>query len=404
MVERGGPPARSGHPLLGLIMISAETLATIARDLGAREVREKAGKVTCSCLLARWTHYSGSDSKPSMVIFPSGQHGEPIYKCMGCHEEGSLRDLVMELWAATRTNYMHWVMAIDGESGPPPKLSARGYSVPDDPGFIRRAPHIENLQQKKFHDGRPFFDHKSIAEAEQAPEIPDSVYAPYRGSIPRYAIQRGLSVETCREWDLGHDKEGKRLLFPIRDRSNRLVAISGRLYATECLRCGGPVARGRKGPDGKRIRDACTRCGLNEPPKYLHTDGFKRNLVLYGEHRKQDNVDGNVFLVEGHLDMIMLWQHGYRPVVAMLGSAPGRCQIEKLIAYWGRQITVIPDGDKAGEDMVVKVKQLVADRVKVERRKLPDKADAASVLLSLQRREITEESVRGYLGEPTAAA
>jgi hypothetical protein len=382
-----------------MIVISTGTLADIARELGAREVKEKVGKVTCSCLLSRWTHYSGSDSKPSMVIYQAGQHGEPIYKCMGCHEEGSLRDLVMELWAATGRNYMHLVMAIDGDSGPPPKASARALSVPDDPGFRKRA-FIETLQQKKFNDGKPFYDYKSIAEAEQAPEIPDAVFAPYRGSIPRYAIQRGLTVETCKEWDLGHDREGKRLLFPIRDHKNRLVAISGRLYATECLRCGGLIARGRKDHDGKRIRDACTVCGLNEPPKYLHTDGFKRNLVLYGEHRR-DNVDGNVFLVEGHLDMLMLWQHGYRPVVSMLGSAPGRCQIEKLIAYWGRQITVVPDGDKAGEDMVVKVKQFVADRVSVQRRKLPDKADPASVLLALQRQEISESDVRSILGDPT---
>jgi DNA primase len=135
----------------------------------------------------------------------------------------------------------------------------------------------------------------------------------------------------------------------------------------------------------------------------MHSEGFKRNLVLYGEHRKEDDVDGNVYLVEGHLDMLMLWQHGYRPVVAMLGSYPGRCQIEKLIAYWGRRITIIPDGDKAGEDMVVKVKQLVADRVPVVSRKLPSKADAASVIRSRQLGKIDEDRLVEILGPPSVA-
>ena len=141
--------------------------------------------------------------------------------------------------------------------------------------------------------------------------------------------------------------------------------------------------------DGKKVRDTCKICGKWEPPKYLHSDGFKRNLVLYGEHRKQDDVDGNVFLVEGHLDMLLMWQAGYRPVVAMLGSYPGKCQIEKLVAYWGRAITIVPDGDKAGASMAAKVKQLIAGRVKVFVRELPDQSDPGS---------LTRDQMREYIG------
>lgn len=384
-------------------MIDLGTLAAIARDLGAHEVKERGGKLTCSCLLARWTHHSRSDSKPSMVIFPQGRYGDPIYKCMGCHEEGSLRDLVLTLgsmWTGASVDYPRIIAKLDGDGGPAPRASARAQAIPDNPGFKRR-PLPDAAVKKSFDDGKPFYDYQSIAEADGAAEIPAEVYEPYRGGVPRYAIDRGLTVETCKTWDLGHDKEGKRLLFPIRDRKSRLVAISGRLYATRCLWCNGEILRGRVDGDGKRVRDACKECGRFEPPKYLHSDGFKRNLVLYGEHRKEDNIDGNVFLVEGHLDMIMLWQHGYRPVVAMLGSYPGRCQIEKLIAYWGRQVTIVPDGDKAGEDMVVKVKQLVADRVKVVRRKLPEKADAASVIRAHQLGKISTDELREILGDPT---
>jgi len=382
-------------------MTSLGTLAALARDLGAREVRERAGKVTCSCLMARWTHFGGHDTKPSMVLYPHGRYGEPIYKCMGCHEEGALRDLVLEHWAATGRNLMHWVMALDGDGeARPVKASERLRAIPDEPGFRRRQ-HLHNEVVKRFEDGRPFYDYRSLAEADAVAEIPADVYTPYRGSVPRYALDRGLTIETCKDWDLGHDRDGRRLLFPIRDHRDRLVAISGRLYSQVCIHCDGPIVRGERDSEGKRIRDYCRDCRRFEPPKYLHTDGFKRNLVLYGEHRRQDNVDGNVFVVEGHLDMIHLWQAGYRPVVAMLGSHPGPCQIEKLIAYWGRRITVVPDGDPAGIKMVAKIKQLVADRVPVTSRKLPDKADAASLLVAHQRGELSTTDLHAILGEPT---
>ena len=90
------------------------TLAKIARNLGAVEVREKAGKITCSCLLARWTHSGAHDTKPSMVIFPSGRKGDPIYKCLGCHEEGSLRELTLDIWAATGRSQLASLLLIDG--------------------------------------------------------------------------------------------------------------------------------------------------------------------------------------------------------------------------------------------------------------------------------------------------
>lgn len=380
-------------------MIDVSTLAEVARGLGAAEVRARTGKVTCSCLLARWTHAGAHDTKPSMVIFPSGRKGDPIYKCMGCHEEGPLRDLILELWAATGRNYMHWIMLLDGDDVAAKAASTssarfRAWDENDPRKGKATDPWNTSEQALCFSDGKPYYSHQLLAEADAVPEIPWSTFESYAGKIPAYAIKRGLSVETCKTWELGHDKEGKRLLFPIRDRGGRMVAVSGRLYAKDCLYCGGMIIRGSVDADGKKVRDYCRVCDRREGPKYLHSDGFKRNLVLYGEHRKEDDVDGNVFLVEGHLDMIRLWQSGYRPVVSMLGSFPGRCQIEKLIAYWGRLITIVPDGDDAGVAMAAKVKKFVAGRVPVIVKTLPDKSDPGG---------LTTDEMREYIGDPTVA-
>lgn len=376
--------------------LETETLAALARDLGAVQVRARGDKVQCSCLLARWTHFGGRDEKPSMVLFPSGKRDEAIYSCLGCHERGPVRDLVLHhMSAGGSRGLLKWIEVLDGESTEAPtKLSERLKALPEMGKWSnekKKAPMQEREIVKTFNDGKPWYDYKALAQADEVTEISWGAYAEFAGKIPRYALQRGLTVETCKEWDLGHDKTMRRLLFPIKDRKGRLVGISGRLYSQTCVYCDGPIARDEVDENGKKIRAYCKRCDRNEPPKYLHSDEFKRNLVLYGEHRRQDNIDGNVYVVEGHLDMLKMWQSGYRPVVAMLGSYPGGCQIEKLIAYWGRRITIVPDGDKAGADMAAKIRSLVADRVQVSTKKLPDKMDPG---------DLTQEQMSEIIGPP----
>lgn len=341
-------------------------LADVVRAIGGEQVTLGAGKVQCCCLLARWTHSKGRDTRPSMVVFVEGKHGEPIYSCLACHERGSLRDLVLFLWSRTGMDLFPWVELLDDEApdfdGMPTKKSERA-AVIFKAGPPKPSASIETTTKVR-DDGRAFYDYMCIAAAADVPEIPWSVFEPYAGSVPRYAIDpppegRGIAVATCKEWELGHDRGGKRLLFPMRNRKGRLVAISGRIYVEdECIRCGSAFhAR-----EGERAR--CVLCGVPKPPPYLHSDGFKRNLHLYGEHRRQDKTDGRVYLVEGHIDVLIMWQLGYRPVVATLGSYPGPAQIEKLIAYYKR-IIVVPDGDKAGIKFGATVKKMVAGRIPV---------------------------------------
>ncbi len=80
--------------------MDASRLADVVRAIGGEQVTLGAGKVQCCCLLARWTHAKGRDRRPSMVVFPKGQYGEPIYSCLACHDRGSLRDLILFIWSS----------------------------------------------------------------------------------------------------------------------------------------------------------------------------------------------------------------------------------------------------------------------------------------------------------------
>lgn len=351
-----------------------------------------------------------------MAVFM--EDGRAYYTCLSCHERGSLRSLLLFLWTRGQDTF-RWIEVLDGEvevekaARGAEKLKRdfrRGSRQGFDPkAVVPTRPPLMVPTEK----GKAFYDYKAVAEAEQIEPLSEDIYRPYAGSVPRYALERGLTIETCKEWELGHDREMKRLLFPIRDRLGRLVAISGRIYVDDCPRCGGIWIRPCEGcgepesahfeEDGERrcangdtyrpTRPCCAQCGMMQPPKYLHSKGFKRNSILYGEHRQEEAPDGRVYVVEGHLDMIKMWQAGYRPVVALLGSHPGEAQVEKLIRGWDR-IVVVPDGNQAGEDMGRKVMQMVASRIPVRFVKLADGLDPGAM---------TEEQFLDSLGPPTFA-
>lgn len=380
--------------------LSSHQLAEIVRTLGGERITTYANKVQCSCLLARWTHTSGRDSHPSMVLYTEGDHG-PTYGCLGCGESGTLRDLVLFMWSKTGTNLFDLVDLIDGEGSPdaPAKISEKLRKKATEASTVgfetrRLTPKARPIEQ--LQDGKPFYDYQCIAKADAAPELPPETLEQYAGSVPRYAVDRGLTIETCKAWELGNNRKGRRLVIPMRDHQGKLLALTGRLYA--CPRCGfhGEIDEAgerhwTEKPEGERER--CQRCKRSAPPKYFHSKGFKRNLLLFGEHRRKLDPGRKVYLAEGHLDVILLWQLGYRPVVGMMGSNPGAAQIEKLIRYWERVI-IVPDGDDAGDKLVSETKRMVAGRIPVGVRKLPRGSDPGKLA------KLAPETLREILGPP----
>lgn len=358
------------------------------------------GIVSCSCLLAPWTHASGRDEHPSMAVFPS-QSGEAVYKCLSCQRRGLLRNLLLTLWHKGHDTF-HWVEVLDGDRD----ATATKPLKPAE----RRLAEAVRAEEENFvapvtaGESRPTYDFRLVSEADtELTELPWSAYEKHLVDLPKkYVESRGLSAETCSVWQLGNDRRRRRLMFPIRDRKGRLVAISGRLYATRCLRCDGPWASlcAECGLSDQRHGDGthgfspsaakCVRCGGKKPPPYMHSSGFKRNLTLYGE--QMDDPGRRLFVVEGHIDMLKLWQAGYRPVVATLGASPGATQIEKIVSRWGdRRVVVVPDGDHAGKMMGDTIARMIRGRMPSSVAKTPDGLDPGGM---------SEAQMRDLLGDP----
>lgn len=78
----------------------------------------------------------------------------------------------------------------------------------------------------------------------------------------------------------------------------------------------------------------------------MHTKGFKRDYVLFGEHRVRRG--GRVILVEGHFDAVFLQQQGY-PALAVMGTSLSEFHVAKIRAHFTEAL-VFFDDDKAGLD------------------------------------------------------
>ena len=177
------------------------------------------------------------------------------------------------------------------------------------------------------------------------------------GNFPmEYLKNRGLSDETINAFGLGYSiksanalynylkskdysdelmikaelvtfKEGRgifdmfwnRVIFPIMDQNNKVIAFGGRVMG-----------------DGE--------------PKYLNsreTDIFNKRRNLYGLNFAKHSRQGYMLLCEGYMDVIALHQAGFRNAVASLGTSLTEEQA-RLISRYVKEVIITYDSDGAG--------------------------------------------------------
>lgn len=149
----------------------------------------------------------------------------------------------------------------------------------------------------------------------------DAILSPYLSHCPRYLLGRGFSEESLRRYEVGYDVHNAKIVLPVRDAKSRLVGITYRLDF-----------------------DSDT----SQPAKYWH-DNFAKSLHLYGFHFWADRHLRRLYLVEGQLDAIRMFQLGYA-ACAIMGSEISSEQIDVLLRYCKADRVVLAfDRDEAGD-------------------------------------------------------
>ncbi|MPZ47858.1 MAG: DNA primase [Dehalococcoidia bacterium] len=160
-----------------------------------------------------------------------------------------------------------------------------------------------------------------------------------KGFAEPMLIEAGLLIEGDRG---AYDRFRERVMFPIRDERGRVVGFGGRIL-----------------PESTSVRHE------NEMgPKYLNTPQtpiFDKGGLLYGLDRARDEIrqTGASVIVEGYMDVIAAHQHGFRNVVASMGTALTDKQAG-LLRRFGERVVLAMDADEAGKAANLRAMQVVA--------------------------------------------
>lgn len=169
-------------------------------------------------------------------------------------------------------------------------------------------------------------------------------------ALSRALLREGVSLAVAERAGLvGRRRSGEpfdrfrgRIMFPISDLRGNVIGFGGRVLP------------------GEKLSDDGT-----EPPKFLNspeTPVFSKGANLYGLTNAREAIrsEGHAIVVEGYFDVLGLNEAGIWNVVAPLGTALTREQIQ-LLSRFTKQIVVVFDGDAAGERAALKALRPLLD-------------------------------------------
>jgi DNA primase len=175
----------------------------------------------------------------------------------------------------------------------------------------------------------------------------------------------------------------------------------GDLYDTFRARITFPIlVEGRKiaGFGGRVVPGLLEEEAHNRAPKYLNspeTAVYQKNKILYGMPQALESIrrKKELFLVEGYMDVIGLWQASVTNVVATCGTAVGENHVKRL-QHLVERVFVLFDGDLAGRTAAARCFTVFLNSgIDVCAIFLPDEDDPDTV--ALRYREKTAEYLEG---------
>ena len=153
-----------------------------------------------------------------------------------------------------------------------------------------------------------------------------------------------------------YDKYRGRIIFPIFSPNGRVIAFGGRVFQGE-----ENVAK-----------------YLNSPESSI----YLKRKSLYGLFHAKDEIrkSNKAIMVEGYMDLIALYQHGIKNVVASSGTALTDDQV-RLLSRYTKNIVVIFDADDAGTKAAMRsIEILLKQDFDVNMLSLPEGEDPDSFI------------------------
>lgn len=254
---------------------------------------------------------------------------EGHYHCFGCGAHGDVFKLHQELRGGTFAETLQHLATQTGVVLPDVKRDPQKEARKKD-GYAAMEAASQHFQCNLNPAAKAYIEKRGIDEATRAlfgiGYAADS-WDDLRDTLVREGFQKGvlkevgLTVSSDKGRD-DYDRFRGRLMFPIHDAQDRVIAFGGRILDTG-------------------------------EPKYLNSSDtplFSKSHTLYNLNRAREAIRKHqqALLVEGYMDVVALWQAGIHTAVAPLGTAVTPEQIQLLWRYYNAPIVCL-DGDSAGK-------------------------------------------------------
>ncbi|RLB95587.1 MAG: DNA primase [Deltaproteobacteria bacterium] len=271
-----------------------------------------------------------AEKTPSFTVSPEKQ----IFHCFGCGQGGNVFNFVMQYQNLSFPEAVRFVAKKYGI-----EISARNMSAAQKRKFAQREKLFQINEDAVDYFRKALVDtssgergRKYLAKRRMTPEVIERFWLGYApmgwNNIVRYFSSKKVPLDDVETTGLVIAKKGgyydrfrDRIIFPILDIDQRVVGFGGRSLD-------------------------------NSLPKYLNspeTPVYHKRSILYGLHANKEmcRKAGSVFIVEGYFDLLSLYCHGIKNVVATLGTALTQEHLRILKGY-AREFILVFDSDNAG--------------------------------------------------------
>ncbi|MCK5882987.1 MAG: DNA primase [Bacteriovoracaceae bacterium] len=287
------------------------------------------------------------DKNPSMHVSDS----KGIFKCFVCESAGDSITFVQKYMNVDFRESMKEICKISGlpfESFVQEKKASPKFDTADK--ILNVAMKIYRKHGEK---NNPEFD-KFLKTRKLAPDHAKEFmlgFSPKNHSVYNYLSglkdpnQKALALSIAKEIgmigqnDNGdfYDKFRQRVMFPIWDQHGRMTGFSSRAVF-----------------DWQKAKY------MNSSDSFM----FNKSKNLFGLHRSKNMIreKGFVIVAEGHMDLIVMHQHGFINSVAIMGTAMPQSSIDILKRY-SKNFYMALDSDKAGFNAM---KRILPDLLKSE--------------------------------------
>ncbi len=276
-----------------------------------------------------------NEKTASFSVSPSKQ----IYHCFGCGVGGNVLNFVMEY---EKLSFIEAVKQLAERANIPLEFEDISPQEQSDTGKLREMHEktIELLHRELFNPGG-----KAALE---------------------YLLSRGLTEETIKTFKLGYAPESWDFLVSklANEYSADLMVKSGLFVRSEkdnrlFDRFRGGVLFPVQDDRGNAVGFGCRLMNDDKKDaKYLNspeTPIYNKRKILYGLNITRDTIrkSKKAIVVEGYMDFLQLYQHGYINVVAGSGTA-FTDEHARLLRRFADEVVLCYDSDTAGQKAAVK--------------------------------------------------